>query len=173
VDTSSTSTSRIDSHGKSRRLFFLDEPVLSQRQPITSFGRIAAVTLSLSAIGAVVGAGLGALALWGLSVAIRNPRSIELIGPAALFGGLLGAVLAPIAAWTLMRHVPIWRAIVETALGTAVGLAIGWVLGARLGYAALWPIGMGLLGFTIAAIRLRITHRVGRAPPDSEAMPGD
>lgn len=77
---------------------------------------------------------------------------------------MLGAVLAPIAAFTLMRHVPIWRAIVETALGTTVGVAIGWVVGPRMGYAGLWPVGLGLLGFLIAAVRLRLTHRaVGRA----------
>ena len=78
---------------------------------------------------------------------------------AALFGGVLGAILAPIAAFTLMRHVPIWRAMVETALGTAVGVAIGWVAGPRMGRAALWPIGLGLLGFIVAAVRLRLTHR--------------
>ena len=119
------------------------------------------MTLSLSAVGAVVGAALGALALWGLSIAIRNPRLIEAIWPAALSGGLLGAVLAPIAAFTLMRHVPIWRAIVETALATTVGVAVGWVVGPRMGYAGLWPVGLGLLGFLVAAIRLRLTHRGG------------
>ena len=106
-----------------------------------------------------MGAAFGALALWGLGIAIRNPRVIEAIGGAALFGGLLGAVLAPIAAFTLMRHVPIWRAIVETALGTTVGVAIGLLLGPRMGYAGLWPVGLGLLGFLAAAIRLRLTHR--------------
>jgi hypothetical protein len=117
------------------------------------------VTLSLSAIGGVIGAGLGALALWGLSIAIRNPRAIEGLGLAALAGGVLGAVLAPIAAFTLMRHVPIWRAMVETALGTTVGMAIGWAAGPRMGYAGLWPVGLGLLGFVVAAVRLRLTHR--------------
>jgi hypothetical protein len=117
------------------------------------------VTLSLSAVGALVGAGLGSLALWGLSIVIRNPRSVELVGGAAGFGAILGAVLAPVAAFTLMRHVPIWRAIVETALGTALGSGIGLMVGPRLGYAILWPIGLGVLGFTVAAIRLRLTHR--------------
>ena len=121
--------------------------------------RIAAVTLALNAIGAVVGAGLGALALWGLSIAIGNPRSIELIGGATWFGAILGAVLAPVAAWTLMRHVPIWRAIVEPIVGTAIGVAAGLVLGPRFGRAVLWPIGLGLAGFALAAIRLRLTHR--------------
>jgi hypothetical protein len=130
------------------------------------------VTLALSAVGAVVGAALGALALWGLSIAIRNPHSLELIPAAAGFGGMLGFVLAPVSAWTLMRHVPLWRAIVETALGTAIGVAAGWVLGPRLGYAALWPIGFGLVGFAAAAIRLRLTHRgAARAVPGPDAPP--
>jgi hypothetical protein len=134
--------------------------VASPRRPeIALFRRIAAVTLALSAIGAVVGAALGMLALWGLSIAVGNPRAVELIGGAGYFGAILGAVLAPVAAWTLMRHVPLWRAIVETALGTALGVAAGWVAGPRLGRAALWPLGLGLVGFAVAAIRLRLTHR--------------
>jgi hypothetical protein len=129
------------------------------------------VTLVLGAVGAVVGAALGALALWGLSIAIRNPRSVELIGAAAGFGGVLGLVLAPVAAWTLMRHVPLWRAILETAVGTALGVAAGWVLGPRLGYAALWPIGLGLVGFAVAAIRLRLTHRGTVQVGDADRLP--
>src|SRR5918992_3782434 len=78
--------------------------VASPRRPeIALFRRIAAVTLALSAIGAVVGAALGMLALWGLSIAVGNPRAVELIGGAGDFVAILGAVLAPVAAWTLMR----------------------------------------------------------------------
>lgn len=109
-----------------------------------------------------MGAALGALALWGLSIAVGNRHLVELIGPAALYGGVFGAVLAPVAAFTLMRHVPIWRAIVETAVGTTVGVAIGCIVGPRMGAAALWPIGLGLLGFLAAAVRLRLTHRGSR-----------
>jgi hypothetical protein len=130
------------------------------------------VTLTLSAIGAIVGAVLGAFALWGLSIAIRNPHSIELMGPAAGVGAILGGVLAPIAAWTLMRHVPLWRAILETALGTALGLAVGWVVGPVTGDAVVLPIGLGLAGFGVAAVRLRLTHRgPDRVTSGSDAPP--
>jgi hypothetical protein len=148
--------------GKCRRSSCLGDDVLGRRLPIASFRRIAAVIVSLSAVGAVVGAALGALAWWGLSIAIRNPNALEVIEGPVIFGGGLGAILAPIAAFTLMRHVPIWRAIVETALGTTMGVAIGWVAGPRMSYALLWPVGLGLLGFLIAAIRLRLTHKETR-----------
>jgi hypothetical protein len=141
--------------------------------PIASFRRIAAVTLALAAIGAVVGAGMGAVGLWGLSIAIRNPHSIELIAPAAGFGAILGFALAPIAAWTLMRHVPLWRAILETALGTMVGVAVGLYFSRSRVYAALWPLGLGVAGFIAAAIRLRLTHRAPRravSGPDSPSV---
>ena len=124
------------------------------------------MTLVLAATGAVVGAAFGVAGLWGLSIVIRNPRSMELIGAALYVGGLLGFVLAPIAVWTLMRHVPIWRAIVETALGTAVGVVAGLMIGPRMGRAALWPLGLGLLGFVAAALRLRLAHRAS-APPSA------
>ena len=127
------------------------------------------MTLGLAVVGAVVGAGLGAFGLWGLSIAIRNRRSLELIGPAAYFGGLFGFVLAPVAAWTLMRHVPLWRAIVETAVGTTIGMAVGLVVGPGLGRAALWPLALGLGGFAAAALRLRLSHRgAARAPSGSD-----
>ena len=45
------------------------------------------------------------------------------------FGAIAGAVLAPVAAWSLMRHVPLWRAIAETAAGTVLGVGIGYCLG--------------------------------------------
>jgi hypothetical protein len=114
---------------------------------------------------------MGALGLWGLSITIRNPRSIELIAPAAGFGAALGFVLAPIAAWTLMRHVPLWRAILETALGTAIGVGVGLFLSRGRPYAALWPLGFGVAGFLAAAIRLRLTHRAVRGAVSGPDMP--
>ena len=87
---------------------------------------------------------------------------------AALFGAGVGAVLSPIAAWTLMRHVPLWRAIVETAIGTTVGVIVGYFCGSLLKWGLAAPIGFGVLGFLVAAIRLRLTARRterGTVPP--------
>jgi hypothetical protein len=134
------------------------------------------MTLTLSAVGAVVGAVLGGLAMCGLAIAIGNPRALEnggLTGAAGL-GAAVGAVLAPMAAWTLMRHVPIWRAILETAVGTALGAAfgaaLGWAAGVIPGLGAFWPLVFGLVGFTAAALRLRLTGETAeRAFSDSDA----
>jgi hypothetical protein len=118
------------------------------------------VTLGLSATGAVVGAVLGALALAAALLATDAWMHVDGVGAplavGSIFGGLLGSVLAPIAAWTLMRHVPLWRAIVETALGTAIGVAVGYLFGPD---APVYELLFGVVGFTVAAIRLRLTHR--------------
>jgi F0F1-type ATP synthase assembly protein I len=58
-----------------------------------------------------------------------------------------------------MRHVPLWRAIAETALGTLIGYAVGWFFPVVLGGMPAAPLIFALLGFTAAAVRLRVTRR--------------
>jgi hypothetical protein len=147
-----------------------------RRGQISRFRRIVSVTLALSGIGAVVGAVLGVLSLAAVYIAVRGWRTVgglaEPFAFAAVFGGVLGFVLAPIAAWTLMRHVPLWRAIAETAVGTIVGFGAGWllVLGVDKPSPLIHPLVLALVGFVAAAIRLRLTHRgAGRAVSDSGA----
>jgi hypothetical protein len=127
------------------------------------FRRIAPVTAMLSAIGAVVGAVLGTLTTAALILARFGPRPFngarEVLLVGAGLGGLLGLILAPAAAWTLMRHVPIWRAVLETAVGTALGVAVGHLAATDPGDAMLWPLPFALTGFAIAALRLRLTRR--------------
>jgi hypothetical protein len=134
------------------------------------------VTLAVSAVGAVVGAALGALTLLGLAIAVASSRVLQGGGlaDAASLGSVIGAVLAPVAAWTLMRHVPVWRAILETALGTALGTGLGliaaWLAGAIPGLGMFWPLASGLAGFVAAALRLRLTRgTTERALSDSDA----
>src|SRR5438552_1299859 len=105
--------------------------------------RVIIVTLGLVASGLLVGAILGAI-LPVVLVAIRSERTPfsypALMSIGALFGAVNGAVLAPIAAWSLMRHVPIWRAIAETATGTAIGAFGGLLLGPVYGdVGVVWP----------------------------------
>jgi hypothetical protein len=73
-----------------------------------------------------------------------------------------------------MRHVPVWRAILETALGTALGAALGlsaaWLAGVIPGPGFFWPLAVGLAGFVAAALRLRLTGGAAeRALSDSDA----
>jgi len=121
--------------------------------------RVAIITLGLALTGAVVGGVLGALSFW-LATAIRgmtlslNSARILIAGGEA--GALMGTVLAPVAAWSLMRSVPLWRAIAEPALGTVVGALAGTLLGPLWRPGLAWSIVGGLIGFLIAAVHLRI-----------------
>ena len=132
--------------------------------------RIIAITAGLAAasalvgtivailVGAVVVAATGGLAGTSLGVAV---------GRAVVYGGGLGAVLGPLAAWTLMRHVPIWRAIVETAAGTAIGAGAGLLVARMSSAGGFWLLGGALTGFAAAAIRLRLSHRTPAARSSS------
>jgi len=121
--------------------------------------RVAIITLGLALTGAVVGGVLGALSLW-LATAIRgmtlslNSTRVLLAGGEA--GALMGTVLAPVAAWSLMRSVPLWRAIAEPAFGTVLGAVAGTILGPLWRPGLAWSIVGGLIGFLIAAVHLRI-----------------
>jgi hypothetical protein len=131
--------------------------------------RILAVTAGLSLTGFLLGAALGGLLFGAASViaaGVRPNLALPVLG-AALGCGVLGLVLAPLAAWTLMRHVPLWRALGETALGTALGGVAGYLVPADswpFPFPFVPPLLFALLGFVLAALRLRLTHRVKTAP---------
>lgn len=138
------------------------------------FGRVVTVTLSIALTGAIIGAVVGAALLlaWaslGFVIAAKGPPAF-LLGAAG--GAVLGAVLAPIAAWIFLRRVPLGKALLQTTLGTAIGAAIGLALD-RAGIRALtWvPAGFAgaLAGFVISAVRLWIVTRTSRR---SEGMEG-
>ncbi|HEY0016961.1 MAG TPA: hypothetical protein VGC13_11605 [Longimicrobium sp.] len=121
--------------------------------------RIAAVTAGLAVAGALFGglAGAVVLMLWamqleGVYAALSDP-SILLMG--AWFGGVVGAALGPLAAWLLMRHVPLWLAVGGTTLGTLAGGAVGMLLTG----APDLSMYAGMAGFTISAIALRVRTR--------------
>jgi hypothetical protein len=129
---------------------------------VTEFRRMVAVTLAVAAAGAVIGAVLAVLSVAGVLLALGGAQRFRVLAPfifVAGFGGALGFILAPLAAWTLMRYVPLWRALVETALGTAFGLAIGSLVGPMRGGDEFWALLLGLAGFGAAALRLRVKYR--------------
>lgn len=124
--------------------------------PKRSIARIMEVTAGLVVLGGVVGALLGAslVALLGVRVGDFRIRGEELLY-GMTFGAATGGLLAPVAAWTLMRHVPLWRAIAETAIGTVGGTVLGLVFQPMHDTAWLSPPLLGIVGFAVAAIRLR------------------
>lgn len=93
--------------------------------------RIAIVTAGLVVAGGIIGTMAGTLVLGTWILALEGPRLLfrdleSVLRLALLFGGGLGAVLGPLAAWVLMRHVPLWLAVGGTTLGTlgSGGLAL-------------------------------------------------
>ena len=135
--------------------------------------RIVQVTAVLIAFGAVVGAVLGAglAALIGPSLGDFSIH-LDVLYAGAEFGIAAGAVLAPLAAWTFMRRVPIWRAIAETGAGTVFGTAVGLVLQPRFDTAWLAPPLLGIAGFTFAAIRLSLRNRASAQRSHIDAQAG-
>lgn len=92
--------------------------------------RVAAVTGGLMVTGAVCGAtaGIAALAVSGLlEVGLQAFSSAGPFLLAAMFGGVGGAVAAPLVAWSLLRRVPLGRAIGWPTMGTSLGAAVGWL----------------------------------------------
>ncbi len=120
--------------------------------------RVVVATAGLVATGIVVGGLCGALALAAAAVLTGNWRVI-LDHQIWLFGGAVGAavgaVVAPLMSWLFLRHVPLGRAIVETAVGSVLGGVIAFALPFN-------PIAGAVLGFTAAAVRLFVVDRRAR-----------
>lgn len=121
--------------------------------------RIAAVTAGLVVAGAVFGTIAGAvmltawLAVTGMFTAPLDDAAFVLQASLA-FGGTLGAVLGPLAAWLLMRHVPLGLAVGGTTLGTVVGGLIGFLATGLPAGSMLY----GMAGFGISAVALRLRY---------------
>jgi hypothetical protein len=123
--------------------------------------RIAALTASLVIGGALVGAVLGASLLALLGLVADGPGGFPDVWfafeVAAVAGAIFGGVGLPLVSWTLLRHVPFYRIVLETGIGTALGASIG-----LLGFALnpLTAAGGAAAGFLLGAIQLRL-----RTPP--------
>jgi hypothetical protein len=120
-------------------------------------GRRLQVTALLSAGGAVAGA-LAAVGLSFLATAVANATTpvghvVYYYGPAGF--AFIGAIGTPVLTWLLMRRVPLWRAMIEPAvggvLGTLLALSTIPVFHPPLLVQPLCMLG----GIGIAALRLR------------------
>lgn len=137
-----------------------------------TLARISVVTASLALAGAVIGALLGAglLAILGFLAdgPGREPYVWIAFDLAAVAGAVLGGIGLPVVAWTLLRHVPYSRIVLETGLGTVIGASIGY-----LGF-ALNPVTAvvgGVAGFLLGALQLRIRRKPeARLQPPSDAL---
>jgi hypothetical protein len=117
--------------------------------------RIAAVTAGLSVAGGIFGTITGTTLLLAWQVALDGFSSISdgfegLLILGVVFGGGLGAVLGPLAAWTLMRHVPLWLAVGGTTLGTLASGGVALLMTGNPVFAML--VGIGGLMMSAAAL---------------------
>jgi hypothetical protein len=132
-----------------------------------NIGRIVGVTGLLALLGGFAGALGGLVIAIGSSFAINAGLDaadvLEIVSFASGIGAGVGVIAGPALSWTLLRRVPIWRAIGETALAAGIGAAVTLVLNGSV-----WSmIGWSVAAATLAALRLRRSHR-SKAPPIPE-----
>jgi hypothetical protein len=123
--------------------------------------RVVGVTAGLAVASAVAGSvvadvvlGAALVVSQGPVAALRDPF-VYMVGGAV--GAACGLVCGPIAAWTMLRKVPIGRAILEPSIAAAIGGALGLFFARPGGIFA--PIGGAIAGLLLAAIRLRYVYR--------------
>ncbi len=145
--------------------------------------RFAAITAGLGAAGAAAGSVVGfgfAMCLLVLSY-LQGSLPELLLGLVAVTaltvaGAAAGAVLGPIAAWLLMRHVPLWRAIGGTTLGALAamlaGVGVGIVTGIGDNGFLLYPVlGLGASSVYLNVSTPRESRRIGA--PSGRFLPGE
>ena len=138
--------------------------------------RMIADTLILAVVGAVLGALTGTVCLVLISIpAIHEWPSgylIFVIWMGALVGAPLGAFLAPMLGWFVLRRVPVGRSMLYAPLGTLIGsviaLLLGWLItDISKGLGVFYLIGGAVIGFVFTAFVLRAQYsdRDGKNSP--------
>jgi hypothetical protein len=105
--------------------------------------RVLGVSVALVAVGAIVGALASIpLTMLGKVVAGAEPASLaNFVWNAGVFG-VLGAIGSPLITWSALRYAPLWRAVLEPALGALAGAVLGSIVGGGVGFLLLTPIGL-------------------------------
>jgi hypothetical protein len=136
-------------------------PVVATRH--VSPTRVVVVTFALMGLGAAAGALAGALAVtaWlGITEGVKAGFDLAAWTVAGGVGSALGALLLPATGFTVLRHVPLGRALGHTILATA----LGGVLGVQ--FLGGWWLAGPLCGFGLAAGRLWLLPRRARTGAD-------
>jgi hypothetical protein len=128
--------------------------------------RVAGVSIALAGTGAVLGAGLsaGVVALAGLAL---RAGGVVVPGGSVLMtagtGAVLGAVLTPMSALSLLRNVALGKALLFTLLGMSVGVSVGEIASGQTLVAA----GAGFGAFLLTALLLRVASASKKAKKKS------
>ncbi|MBI4821991.1 MAG: hypothetical protein HY791_37385 [Deltaproteobacteria bacterium] len=128
--------------------------------------RILLVTLGLSVAGAVFGAIAFMIAFEVIDSFESNAFGLGTVLRAGFtFGAPLGAVLAPITGWLLLRYVPLGTAFLGLTVGSTIGGLSAFAIH-RLGYSGDYfsnPLVTAVVGFFIAAVVLRLKYAPKRS----------
>ncbi len=118
------------------------------------------LTLGLTIAGAASGAIGGAvLTVLGKIVAGAPPATAaNYLWNVALFG-VVGAVFGPAITWGTLRHVPLWRTVVEPLAAGVGGAIVGVLAGSGTLFLVLPVVGIGA-----AIARLDFAYRTRIAP---------
>jgi len=125
--------------------------------------RLTPRAVGVFALVASLGGGLGAIAGSALAAVVmlvwNGGLGGHLAGAAYIFGAGIGAghgvVIGSLLAWTLLRHVALWRVITEAACGAAAGAVLSVVAFDDPSGTVLLVVAPAV-GATLAAVRLRL-----------------
>jgi len=137
---------------------------------MTRTGRIALAVVGLMVAGAVMGAISGVVVAQVLG-AVHG--SLDLLFEAvvwrvsALIGAVCGAVLAPLASFTILRHAPLWRVFTDTTVGSVVGGCAGLLLEPGGDLRVL--VSLATIGFLLAVAHLAWSTRRAKRPAEQAA----
>jgi hypothetical protein len=126
--------------------------------------RIAVVTTGLTAAGAAAGASCAAVSIAiialveGGSAAIMSRSIVPILAIGSAFGGLVGALVAPLLGWGLLRRVALGRMLIVTFAGTTLGALVGELVDRLAPLPRFLPgvFAGALLGFLGAGVALRL-----------------
>jgi hypothetical protein len=111
--------------------------------------------VGLTVAGAISGALAGAaLTVLGKIVAGAPPATLSNYEWNMVAFGMIGAVLSPIITWSALRHVPLWRTVLEPLAAGVAAATIGMLAGSGVAFLIL-----ALLGVGAAIVRLAYSHR--------------
>ena len=119
------------------------------------FFKVFALLIMLGAVaGAVAGLAFAVALAVGNFTLTDVAFSLRAVPVAAIVGAVVGALLGPPIALSFLRHVPLWRATIETAAGASLGFALSSVIAFPFSW-----IPLMLMGALLAAVRLNRVYK--------------
>ena len=141
-----------------------------QRDDVLRAIKVTGIVALLGAVGGAAGGSFVGVCL-GATALIRGGfpamssdffGGIALVsGVSAVVGAAYGTVLGPVYSWSLLRRVPLWRAVIEPAIVAAITVGVVLVQGVP---SESLLFGAPIVTSALAALRLRLATQRALAP---------